>query len=149
MPEVGFEPTIPAFERAKTVHYLDGAVTVTGTSKLNKSVGQAQSTSQWRRRCVQLQFHLSWRNISYFFVPFHFLSPRTSKFSVRENGVIAPQFLSSAPNGGKFSASRPGSFIAGKRAFVTGPVGRWVGPRAGLETDLANNQTPVPWSSSS
>jgi hypothetical protein len=30
MPRVGFEPTIPAFERAKTYHALDRAVTVTG-----------------------------------------------------------------------------------------------------------------------
>jgi hypothetical protein len=30
MPRVGFEPTIPVFERAKTVHALDHAVTVIG-----------------------------------------------------------------------------------------------------------------------
>jgi hypothetical protein len=30
MPWVGFEPTIPVFERAKTVHALDCAATVTG-----------------------------------------------------------------------------------------------------------------------
>jgi hypothetical protein len=30
MPCVGFEPTIPAFERAKTFHALDGAATVIG-----------------------------------------------------------------------------------------------------------------------
>jgi hypothetical protein len=30
MPRVGFEPTIPAFERAKPVHALDRAVTVFG-----------------------------------------------------------------------------------------------------------------------
>jgi hypothetical protein len=30
MPQVEFEPTIPAFERAKTVHALDGAATVIG-----------------------------------------------------------------------------------------------------------------------
>jgi hypothetical protein len=30
MPWVGFEPTIPVFERAKTVHALDRAATVTG-----------------------------------------------------------------------------------------------------------------------
>jgi hypothetical protein len=30
MPVVGFEPTIPAFERAKTVHALDCAATVIG-----------------------------------------------------------------------------------------------------------------------
>jgi hypothetical protein len=28
MPQVGFEPTIPVFERAKTVHASDGAATV-------------------------------------------------------------------------------------------------------------------------
>jgi hypothetical protein len=30
MPQVGFEPTIPVFGRAKTVHALDRAATVTG-----------------------------------------------------------------------------------------------------------------------
>jgi hypothetical protein len=30
MPRVGFEPTIPVFEGAKTVHALDRAVTVIG-----------------------------------------------------------------------------------------------------------------------
>jgi hypothetical protein len=30
MPSVGIEPTIPAFERAKTVHALDRAATVIG-----------------------------------------------------------------------------------------------------------------------
>jgi hypothetical protein len=30
MPRVGFEPTIPAFELAKTVHALGRAVTVVG-----------------------------------------------------------------------------------------------------------------------
>jgi hypothetical protein len=30
MPRVGFEPTIPAFERTKTVHTLDRAATVIG-----------------------------------------------------------------------------------------------------------------------
>jgi hypothetical protein len=30
MPCVGFEPTIPASERAKTVHGLDRSATVTG-----------------------------------------------------------------------------------------------------------------------
>jgi hypothetical protein len=30
MPKVGLEPTIPASERAKTVHALDRAATVSG-----------------------------------------------------------------------------------------------------------------------
>jgi hypothetical protein len=33
MPSVGFEPTIPASERAKTVHAPDGSATVTGLYK--------------------------------------------------------------------------------------------------------------------
>jgi hypothetical protein len=32
MPQVGFEPTIPVIERAKTVHALDRAATVIGGS---------------------------------------------------------------------------------------------------------------------
>jgi hypothetical protein len=31
MPRLGFEPTIPVFERAKKVHALDRAATVIGT----------------------------------------------------------------------------------------------------------------------
>jgi hypothetical protein len=33
-PQVGFEPTIPVFKRAKTVHALDLAATVIGTHNL-------------------------------------------------------------------------------------------------------------------
>jgi hypothetical protein len=35
MPRVGFEPAIPVFERAKTVHALDCAATVIGTGSTN------------------------------------------------------------------------------------------------------------------
>jgi hypothetical protein len=34
MPRVGFEATIPVFERAKMVHALDGVATVVGISSL-------------------------------------------------------------------------------------------------------------------
>jgi hypothetical protein len=33
MPWMGFEPTIPGSERAKTVHVLDRSATVTGSLK--------------------------------------------------------------------------------------------------------------------
>jgi hypothetical protein len=36
MSRVRFEPTIPVFERAKTVHALDRAATVIGKAVLNK-----------------------------------------------------------------------------------------------------------------
>jgi hypothetical protein len=35
MPRVGFEPTIPAFERAKTVHASDRAATVIGNDVIH------------------------------------------------------------------------------------------------------------------
>jgi hypothetical protein len=41
MPRVGFEPMIPAFERAKTVHALDRAATVIG----NESQGWYRTKS--------------------------------------------------------------------------------------------------------
>jgi hypothetical protein len=45
MSRVGFEPAIPVFERAKTVHALDRAVTVIGTEA--PLLGQ--------NRCLNLQ----------------------------------------------------------------------------------------------
>jgi hypothetical protein len=47
MPHVGFEPTIPASERAKAVHALDRSVTVTG-QKSNKFL---ISLLHWRNIC--------------------------------------------------------------------------------------------------
>jgi hypothetical protein len=38
MPYVGFEPTIPASEQAKTVHALDYSDIVTGFSQINGSL---------------------------------------------------------------------------------------------------------------
>jgi hypothetical protein len=40
MPSVGFEPMIPAFERAKTVHALDRAATVIGYDLLIESINR-------------------------------------------------------------------------------------------------------------
>jgi hypothetical protein len=40
MPRVGFEPTIPAFERMKTIHALDRATTVIGISVISKELFQ-------------------------------------------------------------------------------------------------------------
>jgi hypothetical protein len=38
MPQVGFEPTIPVFERAKTVHSVDRVATVTGVPTLQRTI---------------------------------------------------------------------------------------------------------------
>jgi hypothetical protein len=41
MPQVGLEPTIPIFERAKIVHALDSAATVIGSFMWTKWLKQA------------------------------------------------------------------------------------------------------------
>jgi hypothetical protein len=42
MPRVGFEPTIPAFERAKMVHALDRADTLIGMPRLQTKIEVAR-----------------------------------------------------------------------------------------------------------
>jgi hypothetical protein len=42
MPQVRFEPTIPVFEWAKTVHASDRAATVIGTGLKNKEIIKEQ-----------------------------------------------------------------------------------------------------------
>jgi hypothetical protein len=46
-------------------------------------------------------------------------------------------FLTSALDGGEWSASRPGRFTPGERALSTHWIGGWVGPTAGLD-DVEN-----------
>jgi hypothetical protein len=46
MPCVGFEPKIPASERAKTVHGLDRSATVTGENNI--------TATKWRRMQLTL-----------------------------------------------------------------------------------------------
>jgi hypothetical protein len=45
--------------------------------------------------------------------------------------------LTSALAGSEWSASRPGRFTPGERAFGTHSIGGWVEPRAGLD-DIGN-----------
>jgi hypothetical protein len=47
--------------------------------------------------------------------------------------------LTSALNGGEWSASRPGRFAARERAPVTHWIGGWVGPRAVLKAVMKRN----------
>jgi hypothetical protein len=49
------------------------------------------------------------------------------------NGGIAPLTLTSALDGGEWSASRPGRFTPKERASGTHWIGGWVGPRAVLD----------------
>jgi hypothetical protein len=51
--------------------------------------------------------------------------------------------LTSALDGGEWSASRPGRFTPRERATGTHWIGGWVGSRAGLDT-LSNRKIPIP-----
>jgi hypothetical protein len=54
MPSVGFEPTIPASERAKTVHALDRSATVTG---FNSLTGERNEKKLKFYGKLSIQFH--------------------------------------------------------------------------------------------
>jgi hypothetical protein len=47
----------------------------------------------------------------------------------RDSGSIAAHLLTSALDGGEWSASRPGRFTPGERAPGANWIGGWVGPR--------------------
>jgi hypothetical protein len=75
--------------------------------------------------------------------------------ALRERGSIA--LTHSAIDGSKWSASRPSRALApGKETSGTHCTGRWVGPRAGLDTEAkgknpfasARDQISIAWSSS-
>jgi hypothetical protein len=57
MPRVGFEPTITMFERAKTVHALDRAVTVIGKLTIYKSKNSPISPINRRKLVVPQILH--------------------------------------------------------------------------------------------
>jgi hypothetical protein len=58
MPQVGFELTIPVFERSKTVHTLDRAATVIGTLLFHtlqnpvKTTKKVNSVTLFRKRTI-------------------------------------------------------------------------------------------------
>jgi hypothetical protein len=53
MPRVGFEPTILAFERAKRVHALDRAATVTGDVKFGPSKWKMKICSESLKKDIK------------------------------------------------------------------------------------------------
>jgi hypothetical protein len=59
IPWVGFEPTIPAFEREKTAHALDRAATVLGhyiSSGSNENTWNESCGAQWGRHFISADF---------------------------------------------------------------------------------------------
>jgi hypothetical protein len=62
---------------------------------------------------------------------------------------VAPRILTSALDGGEWSASRPGRFTPRESVSVTHWRGGWVGLRAGLDT-VVKKKIPSPcWNSNS
>jgi hypothetical protein len=60
------------------------------------------------------------------------------------SGGIAPPFLTSALDGGEWSASRPGTFTSEKGIPVTHRIRGWVCPRTGLEAMEKRKILPLP-----
>jgi hypothetical protein len=61
----------------------------------------------------------------------------------RERGSTAPtQFLTSAPDGGEWSASRPGRALPPGKATRIHCIGGRVGPRADMDTVSKGNYFP-------
>jgi hypothetical protein len=60
-----------------------------------------------------------------------------------ESGGIAPRIVTSALDGGEWSASRPGRFTPRKRAPGIHWIGGWVGPRAVLDA-VVKRKIPSP-----
>jgi hypothetical protein len=59
---VGFEPTIPVFERAKIVHVSDRAATVIGTLSLFLTNYALHHEVVWGKGCIDPRFlDFSWR----------------------------------------------------------------------------------------
>jgi hypothetical protein len=59
MPQVGFEPMTPVFERAKTVHVLDRAATVIGTRPTYEKVMNRKNGADSRHNfflCIATEF---------------------------------------------------------------------------------------------
>jgi hypothetical protein len=56
--------------------------------------------------------------------------------------VYLHEFRTSAQNGSKWSASRSGRFTPGERAHGIHWIGRWVGPRGGLDA-VAKRRNPI------
>jgi hypothetical protein len=61
----------------------------------------------------------------------------------RGSGGIAPPFLSSALDGGEWSASRPGRLTLGEKGPGTHRIEGCVGHRAGLLDTERRNKAPI------
>jgi hypothetical protein len=105
-------------------------------------LGQLETETSWMTslKCEQINFN-SW----------HVETKAgscalTQHDAMKEYGVVEVQFdafLTSALDGGEWSASHPGRFTPRERAPGTHWIGGWMGPRAGLDA-VVNRKIPSP-----
>jgi hypothetical protein len=81
-----------------------------------------------------LKSHLN-REICWYAITEHNINSNGKEGKVKQYRYSSYSFSTSALDGGECSASRPGrAFTRGERTPSTHCTGRWVGPRAGLDT---------------
>jgi hypothetical protein len=79
MPRVGFEPTIPVFERVKTVHAADREATVIGSHLLTCTVSYFMSVSN------VLRFHFF--SIASYFISYILYPQLRQNYLVYSNAI--------------------------------------------------------------
>jgi hypothetical protein len=115
-------PLCSAFSRIRCSHFSCLCLICWGTwfDSENRVVSRR---GRWRiNQWVKLSLCFNW-------------SPRYEDV-MREWSYRSTHSLTSALDGGEWSASRPGRFTPRERAPVTHWIGDWVGPRAGLDVVL-------------
>jgi hypothetical protein len=85
-------------------------------------------------------YYLAWRVQTVNFRSAFWKKAKQSRYTpwwrTGERKYSSYSFLTSALDGGEWSASRPGrAFTPGERTLGTHRTGGWVGPRAGLDTE--------------
>jgi hypothetical protein len=93
-----------------------------------------QTVKRWRQEGEPLWVRLKHKSVvkkSKVVLALNYYAPRHE--DVWGTGGIAPSFLTSALDGGEWSASNPGRFTPGERAPGTYCIEGWVGSGAGLD----------------
>jgi hypothetical protein len=87
MPWVGFELTIPAFERAKTVHALDRAATVIGSAKHNSSIMKQTFIEPCLRVTYTFHSSIEYENWVHIFMFFYIFKDYCTSHSSKSNHI--------------------------------------------------------------
>jgi hypothetical protein len=120
MPRVEFEPTIPAFERDKTVHALDRAATVIG----NIGLGVPYAGVQYKKTCSGIFYSrsLACRSSSEFFFSYSWYKSGNVYFNGGGLHMLFTCLLCSVPRLLQVSRIMPSSLVrSGNNSDVISP----------------------------